>query len=73
MPTAAVDGTVARRLAIRPQNFSCEACEKRRSRSPGTSAINRKTTMTPPPIAAGTIVRPAGAGPERTPAATGSR
>ena len=24
--------------------------------------------MTPPPIAAGTIVRPAGAGPEKTPA-----
>ena len=67
MPTAAVDGTVASRRIIRPVNFSCDADEKRRSRSPGTSAISRKITITPPAIAAGTIVRPAGAGTSKTP------
>ena len=67
VPTAAVDGTVASRRIVRPQNVSCDADEKRRSRSPGTSAISRKIRITPPAIAAGTIVSPAGAGPSKTP------
>ena len=43
-----------------PVSCSCEAPEKRRSRSPGTSEISRKTRITPPAIAAGTIVIPGG-------------
>ena len=59
-------GHVARRRSIRPQpGLVATRAEKRRSRSPGISAKSRKMTITPPAIAAGTMVMPAGAGSRR--------
>src|SRR5258705_388635 len=54
-PVDAVEGTVASPRIDRPQNFSSVASEKRRSRSPGTSAISRKIRITPPAIADDTL------------------
>ena len=62
-----VSGTLATRTAIRPQRVSGEDSASRRWKSPGISAISRKIRITPPAIAAGTIVSPAGSGPVKTP------
>ena len=50
-----------------PRSAPATPAEKRRSRSPGTSAQQQEDEITPPAIAAGTIVSPAGAGPSKTP------